>query len=150
VNQEQRMAERRSLGEVREQFEIWRNQRKRGGRIPQLLWQAARGVKKLIRGRKEESIGILTGFDRFLDQLSHRRRDVVLPPKMHPCILGGPLPASVKLCQKGKPGTRCPGRLYKRREKKKLSVCGLFYRFSGDRPSHLGPFIEETPPKYTR
>jgi len=44
VNQEQLVAGRRSLAEVREQFEIWRGQRKRGGRIPRLLWQAAAGL----------------------------------------------------------------------------------------------------------
>ena len=51
-----------------------------------------------------------TAFDQLLDQLSCRSRDIILPPKMHPCIFRGPIPASVTLCHMGKPGTRCPGR----------------------------------------
>jgi len=44
MNQEQQATGRQSLEEVREQFENWRRERKKGGRIPQRLWQAAAGL----------------------------------------------------------------------------------------------------------
>ena len=44
MNREQQATERQSLEEVRKQFENWRRERKKGGRIPQRLWQAAAGL----------------------------------------------------------------------------------------------------------
>ena len=41
MNQKQQATERQSLEEVQKQFENWRSQRGRGGRIPQRLWRAA-------------------------------------------------------------------------------------------------------------
>ena len=44
MNQKQQVAERQSLEAVRQQFEKWRCERKRGARIPQSLWQTALGL----------------------------------------------------------------------------------------------------------
>ena len=44
MNQKQRETDRKNLEAVRQQFETWRGQRKRGARIPQLLWQTAVGL----------------------------------------------------------------------------------------------------------
>ncbi len=44
MDEKQQARERQSLEEVREQFENWRGERKKGGRIPQRLWQAAAGL----------------------------------------------------------------------------------------------------------
>ncbi len=44
MNQERQATARQSLEEVRKQFENWRRERKKGGRIPQRLWQAAAGL----------------------------------------------------------------------------------------------------------
>ena len=44
MNQNQQATGRQSLEEVREQFENWRRERKKGGRIPQRLWRAAAGL----------------------------------------------------------------------------------------------------------
>ena len=44
MNREQQATERQSLEEVQKQFENWRRERKKGGRIPQRLWQAAAGL----------------------------------------------------------------------------------------------------------
>ncbi len=44
MNQERQATERQSLEEVRKQFENWRRERKKGGRIPQRLWHAAAGL----------------------------------------------------------------------------------------------------------
>ena len=42
--QKQRETDRQNLEAVRQQFEKWRGQRKRGARIPQSLWQKAVGL----------------------------------------------------------------------------------------------------------
>ncbi len=44
MNEEQQATRRQSLEEVRKQFENWRRERKKGGRIPQRLWHAAAGL----------------------------------------------------------------------------------------------------------
>ena len=44
MDQKQQATGRQSLEEVRKQFENWRRERKKGGRIPQRLWQAAAGL----------------------------------------------------------------------------------------------------------
>lgn len=41
MNQKQQETDRQSLETVRQQFEKWRNQRRRGARIPKSLWQTA-------------------------------------------------------------------------------------------------------------
>lgn len=44
MNQKQQETDRQNLETVRQQFEKWRSQRKRGARIPQRLWQTAVGL----------------------------------------------------------------------------------------------------------
>ena len=48
------------------------------------------------------------------------------PLKTYPCAFSGLLHAAMKHCREGESGTRCPGRPFERREKKKLSICGWF------------------------
>jgi len=44
MNQKQQETDRPNLEALRQQFEKWRGQRKRGARIPQRLWQTAVGL----------------------------------------------------------------------------------------------------------